>query len=181
MKRERCTRDAHDMLCAVSIIKRQVQGTSCHKSPTPHHLTPICHPERIHVTFICDMPHSYVTCLIYKWHDSFMCDMPHSYVTCLIYMWNASFICDMPHPCVTGLIHMWNDSFIYDITLSYVTCLIHMWNDSFICLMTPSSWHHVSVCDMSSFMSHDSSIYTSLLIFLSTTPPLAHVNTHPEK
>mmetsp|Transcript_81037 Transcript_81037/g.131307 ORF Transcript_81037/g.131307 Transcript_81037/m.131307 type:complete len:113 (-) Transcript_81037:214-552(-) len=38
-----CTRDAHHMLCPVSVIKRQVQRTSCHKSPTPHHPTPTCH------------------------------------------------------------------------------------------------------------------------------------------
>jgi len=81
---KRGTRDADEMICAVCIIKRQVQGTSCHKSPTA--------------------THSCATWLIHVRHDSLMCDMTHSCATWLIYMRPYSFmydmsqfICDMTH------------------------------------------------------------------------------------
>jgi len=116
-----CTRDAHHMLCPVSIIKRQVQRTSCHKSPTPHHLTPTCHPtcpiclqmspiqhQLFCVTWLlqvqhkacrCNMTDLYVAWLMHVWRDSFTCDMTHSGATTLNYVWNDPLMCDMTHIC----------------------------------------------------------------------------------
>jgi len=79
-----------------------------------------------HASFIFDLPHPYVTCLIHTRSASSIRDMPHSYVTCLIHMCNASLVNrhkgrrDMPHPYVTCLIHLWHDLFIRDMTHSCV-------------------------------------------------------------
>jgi len=119
-------------------------------------------------SFMWDSTHLCVTLIIHVWHDSSIC------VIWLIHMRHDSFICDMTHPYLTWLIHMWHDSFICDMTHSYVSWLIHMWHDSCTWDMTHSYvtwlmhvWHHSFICDMNSFIPHDSSIHTFLLMFFS--------------
>jgi len=110
-------------------------------------------------SFICDMTHWYVTCLIDMWRDSLICDVTHWYVTWLIDIWCDSLICDVTHWYVTWLIHTWRDSFIRDVTHSYMTHSTHICsrrsntrttNSSILwCRQAPQHmWHDPLICDM---------------------------------
>jgi len=120
-----CTRHAHDMLCAVSIIKRQVQRTSCHKSPTPHHLIPTCHPASPTCLQMSLIHHQLfrVTWFLQVQHDAFRCNMTHLYVTWIMHVWYDSCRCNMTQLCVKWLIHVWHDSCMCDTTHLSVTCI----------------------------------------------------------
>ena len=110
-----------------------------------------------YASFICDMPHSHVTCIIRMRFHSYSCDTPSSYVTLIVLhhyscMCDITYsicvtwpihMCDMIHPCMTWLVHMWHSSFTCDMPQAHSRDCIgwqlhmrgmthpYMWHDSF--------------------------------------------------
>ena len=150
MKRERCTRDAHDMhtTCCAPYLSPKDKCKAPHVTRALPHITwPLlaiympsnkpCTPS----TLSCDMTHLGATWLIDMWHDSCMCDMTYSRVIWRMQVQHDLIMCDVTHWCVTWLIHVrydvfrchmthsfaWHASFMYGSTHSWVTRLIRVW------------------------------------------------------